>query len=175
MKKNLLIGELLNFSFVSLFGTFLHFLYDWTNQSVLAAPFSAVNESTWEHMKLFYFPFLIAALIQSRFFKEYKNFWCIKLISLIVGLLLIPILFYTYNGVIGKSPDFVNISIFFISAALSFLTEYYLFSRSFISSKHSKACFFIFLLIGLLFIIFTFFTPRLNIFLDPITKTYGIN
>lgn len=174
MKKNLLIWQISGFSAVSLFGTLLHFLYDWTNKSLLVAPFSAVNESTWEHLKLFYFPFLIVALIQSRFFKNYTNFWCVKLIGLIVGLVSIPVLFYTYNGVIGKSPDWINIAIFFISAAFSFLAEYYLFKRSFICSKYSKICFYIVLVIGLSFVLFTFLTPKLNIFLDPITNTYGI-
>ena len=174
MKKNLSFWQILGFSFVSLFGTLLHFLYDWTNKSVLIAPFSGVNESTFEHMKLFYFPFLLFALIQYRFFKGYKSFWCIKLIGLIIGLTSIPVLFYTYNGVIGKSPDWINISIFFISALLSFLAEHYLFKRSFISSKHCKACLYIIMFIGLLFFVFTFWTPKLNIFRDPLTNTYGI-
>ena len=174
MKPNLSIWQISGFSFVSLFGTLLHFLYDWTNKSLFLAPFSAVNESTFEHLKLFYFPFLLFALIQSRFFKKYKNFWCIKLIGLTVGLILIPVLFYTYNGAVGKSPDWLNISIFFISAALSFLAEYYLFKRSFICSKYSKICFYVILFIGLLFIVFTFWTPKLNIFKDPVANTYGI-
>lgn len=175
MKKNLLVWQISGFSFVSLFGALLHFIYDWTNKSLLVAPFSGVNESTWEHIKLLYFPLLTFALVQSRFFKDYKNFWCIKLIGISLGLISIPVLFYTYNGVVGKSPDWVNILIFFISAALSFLAEYYLFKKSFIASKYSKACFYIILFIGFLFIIFTFLTPKLNIFLDPVTNTYGIN
>ena len=48
-------------------GTILHFLYGLTKESVLVAPFSAVNESIWEHMKLMYFPLFVFALIQSRF------------------------------------------------------------------------------------------------------------
>ena len=37
-------------------GNLLHFVYDWTGQSPIAAPLAAVNESTWEHMKLFITP-----------------------------------------------------------------------------------------------------------------------
>ena len=33
------------------------------------------------------------------------------------SLVLIPVLFYTLNGVFGTTPDFVNITIFFVSAA----------------------------------------------------------
>lgn len=45
-------------------GSFLfHFLYVWT-QNGLIALFSAVNESIWEHVKIVFFPYLIAAGIE---------------------------------------------------------------------------------------------------------------
>lgn len=175
MKNNLSLWQFSGFSLTSLLGTLLHFVYDWTNKSLLIAPFSAVNESTWEHLKLLFFPFFLFALVQYRFFKGYKNFWCIKLVGVLTGLISIPVLFYTYNGAIAKSPDWLNIAFFFISAALSFLIEWYLFKRSFISSEYSKICFYSFLFIGVLFVIFTFWTPRLAIFKDPVTNTFGIN
>lgn len=93
MKRNLYLWQFVGFVMTVLGGTLLHFLYDLTNESVLVAPFSAVNESTWEHMKLMYFPLFVFALIQRRFFREYKSFWCIKLIGIITGLVLIPVLF----------------------------------------------------------------------------------
>ena len=64
MKKDLFLWQFGGFVFTVVLGTILHFLYDLTNQSVLVAPFSAVNESTFEHMKLMYFPMLIFSLIQ---------------------------------------------------------------------------------------------------------------
>ena len=44
---------------VILLGNTLHFVYDWTGQARWAAYVSAVNESTWEHMKLLFFPALL--------------------------------------------------------------------------------------------------------------------
>lgn len=173
MKQNLSLWQFAGFSLSTLFGTILHFLYDCTNKSLLIAPFSGVNESTWEHMKLLYFPLFIFALIQSRFFNDYKNFWCIKLIGILVGLLLIPVLFYTYNGVIGKSPDFINIAIFFVAAAATFILEYYLFKKNTIKCKRPWLAFLIIFFIGVLFVLFTFVTPEIAIFKDPITGSYG--
>ena len=167
MKRNLSLWQFSGFCLTSLFGTLLHFLYDWTNKNPLVAPFSAINESTWEHMKLLFFPLLIFALIESRFFKELKNFWCIKLIGTLSGLILIPVLFYTYNGSIGKSPDWLNITIFFVSAAVTFWLETKLFKRNSLRCKKGIICFFILCTIGLLFIIFTFSPPNLLIFKDP--------
>lgn len=94
MKRNLSLWQLAGFAFTSIGGTLLHFLYDLTGQSVVAAPFSAVNESTWEHMKLLFFPMFVFALVQSRFFGERPDFWCVKLAGSAAGLALIPVLFY---------------------------------------------------------------------------------
>ena len=104
MKRNLLMWQFAGFVTTAVCGTLLHFIYDLTNENIMAAAFSAVNESTWEHMKLMYFPMFIFALVQSRFFGEYKSFWCVKLIGIITRLVLIPVLFYTYNKAFWESP-----------------------------------------------------------------------
>ncbi len=174
MKRNLSLLQFAGFAFTSLFGTILHFLYDWTNKSIHIAPFSGVNESTWEHMKLLYFPIFIFALIQSRYFKDYKNFWCVKLLGIITGLSLIPILFYTYNGAVGRSPDWLNIAIFFISAAVAFYVETRLFKNCSPECYRPRLSFSILCIIGILFIIFTFQTPEIPFFQDPLTGTYGL-
>ena len=114
MKRSIRLWQLLGFGVTALGGTLLHFLYDWTEKSAWIAPFSGVNESTWEHMKLLFWPTFLFAVMQSLFFKERSDFWCVKLAGTLLGLTLIPVLFYTYNGVIGKSPDWLNITIFFI-------------------------------------------------------------
>ena len=89
MKLKLLRWQLAGFAVTVLGGVLLHFLYNWMQQSILIAPFSSVNESTWEHMKLLFFPMFIFALFQSQFFKEFKNFWCVKLVGILTGLVLI--------------------------------------------------------------------------------------
>ena len=174
MKRNISLWQFVGFSLTSLLGTILHFLYEWAGKSPLAALVSGVNESTWEHMKLLYFPLFAFAVVQSFFFKENSNFWCIKLRGILTGLILIPLIFYLYNGVIGKSPDWLNISIFFISAATVFICETRLLKRRDVQCKNPRAAFLVICLIGLSFILFTFATPRLGIFLDPVTGGYGV-
>jgi hypothetical protein len=160
---------------VSVFlGTVLHFLYEWSGEAVWIAPFSGVNESTWEHMKLLFWPMFLFAIVQSFFFKEKENFWCVKLKGIMLGIGLIPVIFYTYNGVIGKSPDWLNISIFFVCAAISFIYETKLLKYAETKCKYSKLSFAVLCIIALLFIIFTFFTPEISIFKDPLTNTFGI-
>jgi len=97
MKRNEWLWSLAGFAFVSLGGTLLHYLYNWTGQSTLVAPFSGINESTWEHMKLLFWPLFVFVLIQTPHFKQYKSFWCVKLLGTVFGICSIPVLFYSYH------------------------------------------------------------------------------
>ena len=174
MKRSIKLWQLWGFAVVCLLGTVLHFLYDWLGAAVWIAPFSGVNESTWEHMKLLFWPMFLFAIFQSFFFKDMNNYWCIKLRGTLLGLVLIPVLFYTYNGVIGESPDWINIAIFFIAAAFAYLYETYLFIKGDIPCKSSKLPIAVLCCIALLFVIFTFITPEIGIFKDPLTGNYGL-
>ena len=174
MKRSWGLWQLWGFAAVSLFGTVLHFLYDWLGGAVWIAPFSGVNESTWEHMKLLFWPAFIFAVIQSFFFKDRSDFWCIKLRGILVGLLTIPVLFYTYNGAVGKSPDWLNVTIFFISAAAAFIYEWRQLKKEISPCLSPRLALSLLCALGISFIIFTFRAPELGIFRDPLTGGFGI-
>ena len=173
MKKDLKLWQFAVFCVVSLMGTLLHYLYNWI-ESPVTALLSGVNESTFEHMKLLYVPMLIFALVQYLFFKERKDYWCIKLIGSLSGTLLIPVIFYTYNGAFGKSPDWLNIAIFFVCAAVSAFVEYVLFKSGKIKCRHPILPFAALIIVYVLFAVFTFYPPKLPLFMDPVTFSYGI-
>ena len=173
MKRSIGLWQLMGFSVTSLGGTLLHFLYEWSGDAILVAPFSGVNESTWEHMKLLFWPMFFFAIVQSFFFCDRRGFWCVKLRGIILGLSLIPIIFYTYNGAIGSSPDWINIAIFFVSAAIAYVWELRRFKNEKTTCKQTAAIALLCAL-ALLFVLFTFVTPELGIFKDPLTQTYGI-
>lgn len=174
MKRSIGLWQLVGFAATSLGGTLLHFLYDWLGETAWIAPFSGINESTWEHMKLLFWPMFIYAIVQSFFFKERKDFWCVKAGGILLGLVLIPMIFYTYNGVIGRSPDWINIAIFFISAGASYLFETRRFNRNATHCRNPRHALVLLSVIAVLFIVFTFATPQIGIFKDPLTGTYGI-
>ena len=155
---------------VAVLGTILHFLYDWTGESGVVKPFSAIDESTWQHMKIMYFPMLIFGVVQWFFFrKEYPCFYVVKLIGILVGLTLIPIVFYTYNGAFGKSPDWLNITIFMVADICAFVVEYRLFRRL----NDCKRLWNILsltaiLVMGVLFVLLTYMPPNLPLFISPV-------
>ena len=51
--------EGIGFIAVSIAGTLMHFIYEWSGNNKIVALFAPVNESPWEHLKLLFFPFVI--------------------------------------------------------------------------------------------------------------------
>lgn len=174
MKRSIGLWQLMGFAVTCFVGTVLHFLYDWLGETVWVAPFSGVNESTWEHMKLLFWPMLLFAAVQRVFIRDRADFWCVKLRGVLRGLVMIPVLFYTYNGAIGRSPDWINITIFFIAAALAYLREMRLFRTETLLCRSSKSAVAVLLVLALLFVMFTFAAPGIGIFRDPLTGGYGM-
>lgn len=171
--KKMPLWSVVGFTFVSVAGTLLHFVYEWSGEPVLLAPFCAVNESIWEHMKLLYYPMLAFFFIEWRFRNgKTPAFFCSYLFGTLAGIVLIPILYYTYTGALGIFSDAVNIGIFFVSAAAAFFCIRYLESR--LSGRFSSACVAFLILIGAVFAVFTFFPVKIPIFRDPVTGGYGI-
>ena len=166
MKHKIRLWQIWGFAFTSLLGTLLHFLYEWCGGAVWIAPFSGINESTWEHMKLIFWPMLVFAVIEGFFFRDRGDFACIKCRGILIGLTLIPVLFYTYNGAVGKSPDWLNISIFFISTAVAYIYE----ARRLLGEDDERCDRIIptitLIAIATLFVIFTFLPPDLPIFIS---------
>ncbi|MBE7079204.1 MAG: hypothetical protein E7380_05040 [Clostridiales bacterium] len=173
MRKTLYLWQLVGLTFTAVAGTLLHFLYPWT-QSRFVASFSAVNESVWEHMKLLFFPAFLFAFVEYLFLgRYYKNFWQTKLCGILLGVSLIPALFYTYNGALGVSPAWINILIFFLAAFLAFYWE-----GKQMGNRQTKltalGAILLLFMVAIAFVLFTFFTPPLPLFLDPITGGYGL-
>ena len=174
MKGSIKRWQIIGFLVTSIVGTLLHFLYEWLGEAAWIAPFSGVNESTWEHMKLLFWSMFLFSIVQSFFFKDRKDFWYVKLKGILLGLALIPIIFYTYNGAIGKSPSWFNIAIFFITTAIVYIYETKEFNKNKMKFISPKLAIPLLSAIALLFVAFTFKTPELEIFRDPISGGYGI-
>lgn len=173
MKKiSILKFEIISTIFISILGTLLHFTFDWSNNNQLVGIFSAVNESTWEHLKLLFFPMLITTIIGHFYYKNtISNYLCYKTKGIIIALLFIVIFFYTYTGIIGYNITTLNIGSFFFAIVLG---EYYTYK----TIKNNLPCnnlisTIIILTLCICFITFTFYPPHIGIFLDPVTNKYG--
>ena len=170
MKRSIALWQMGGVAFTAVLGTLLHFLYGWTGKNVGVAPFAAVNESTWEHMKLFFVPALLFAAIQSRFFRDNKGFWWIKLLGILLGLTLIPALFYTIKGAFGVSPAWWNILLFVLATGSAYGMEGALLKRSELRWRWQWIAVVLLAVLGAAFVFFTFAPPDLPLFQDPTLK-----
>lgn len=174
MRKPVPCWQPAGFMFTSILGTLLHFLFDWTGQSLPAALFSAVNESIWEHMKLIYYPMLLYALMEYRFWgRSAASFWCVKLAGMLLALSLIPTIYYTYTGILGISADWFNVTIFFIAAGAAYWLETRLFQKGCACRMSPGTALALMCLTGIAFMLLTFFPPRIPFFQDPVTGSFG--
>lgn len=174
MKKRIPYWQTVGFLFTAVVGTLLHFLFDWTGRNMVAALFSAVNESIWEHFKLLFYPMAAFALAEYLDWGKYeKSFWCIKLLGILLGLTLVVVVYYTYTGILGENSDWVNITLFFLAAGVAYWTETQLFIREFSCPVGAKIAVVPLFLLAILFTVFTFHPPRIPLFRDPVTGTYG--
>lgn len=169
MKKSSLYGII----FTVVLGILLHFTYILSNNNIIFALFSAVNESTWEHLKLIFFPFVIYSIFEYVNIGKYiPNYITAKFLGISFGLISIPILFYSYIILLKKDNFIIDISIFLISVVVSYLICIYVYNNKAISFNIISLL--LIILIMICFFIFTFYPPHLPLFLDPVTKTYGV-
>ena len=174
MKKSISTWQMVGFVFTGVLGTLLHFVFDWTDGSMIAAVFSAVNESIWEHIKLLIYPMLLFALVEYKVWgREVTCFWQVKLFGLLAGIVLIPGLYYTYTGILGKSADWFNITIFFIVAAAVYYMETKLLQKESHCHISNRLVGMLVILLPVVFTLLTFYPPHIPLFQDPVTYTYG--
>jgi hypothetical protein len=124
-------------------------------------------------MKLSFYPMTLTIFVHSQlpgFF--YEGFWGVGFVTIFVATMLVPVLYYPIRALIGKEIPAVSIGLYFVCILISFILEYYLLSNMIYFFDATIA----YILIGLLFLIFalfTYFPPRLQIFKDSIYKKFG--
>lgn len=163
--KNL---EIISFFLTSLLGVLFHFVYEWSGMHLFVGFFFPVNESTWEHLKLIFFPIVLVSLLEY-FIGGIRrpDYICIKLRSTLLGMLVIVVLFYTYSGILGTIIDWVNITIFFIAVAIAYLYSYRKLNDDTHIPCNPNLSLLIFFTVTVLFMVFTVFPPDLGLFRAP--------
>ena len=158
---------------ISTVGTLSHFLYDIFNHNKVVGLFSAVNESTWEHIKIALTPTFLWSLIDGYQFGFLPNYFIGKCASLLIIIILMPILYYGYKYILKKESIIFNISSFYFVIIASQFSFYYIIgANSFKYVYIYLSCICTFLIFGG-YMIHTLMPAKSIIFKDPITKKYG--
>ena len=157
------------FLFISVLGVLLHFTYEWSGDNPIVALFSAVNESTWEHLKLLFFPMLLLTIIELLFTEKRQwpsNYLFARTIGILSGMAFIVIAFYTLTGVFAKLPDAVNIALYFLGVFLALCIENKINRGN--SQNHSAFAAVILLTLTIAFFVFTNYPPSIGLFANPV-------
>lgn len=166
--KKLNLYTIVGILFVILLGTLWHFVYEWSGNNFIVGLFFPVNESTWEHMKLYFFPMVLYALFMNRLLKsEYPCVGSALLGGILLGTFLIPVLFYTYSGILGKNLMFFDIATFVLSVLFGFLCVY----RLTLSCRLFALKWLFRLLVlalAMCFLVFSYIPPAIGLFMPPV-------
>ncbi len=160
--------------FTLLFGNLLHFVYGWTGQAQWAAYLSAVNESTWEHMKLLAVPWVVWSVVSIAVSRSAAAALP-RAAGLLTGLTAIPTLFYTYTGIVGKSVDVVNVLLFQVAVLLAyFVSAAMQRGGKFAAAPWQIVGILVHLAAVVFFVLWTLAPPDIPLFVDPTNGTRGI-
>lgn len=154
-------------------GTLAHFLYDLSHQNKILGLFTAVNESTWEHVKIAITPTLLWSLVDGFFYGDNPNYFTAKLASLLILTFFIPLVFYSYTRATKKPFLPLDITIFLVAIILAQLAFTAIINQSAIpywaTYLSAVGCFIFF---GA-YMTLTIMPLKQAPFKDPVTGQYG--
>lgn len=160
---------------VSILGTLLHFLYEFSGGNLLVAIFSAVNESIWEHIKIAVMPTYIVAIFKMWIIEERKcNLWTSLFAKVLTLIIIIPLLFYSYKAINNTENLIIDIAIFYISIIISEFIEYIIQNKVEVSAKVEDIFKYLNIFLVIIFALFTFFPPKIELFIDKTNNKFGI-
>lgn len=167
MNKKLFYYTIAGILFTATAGTLLHFAYEYSGKNPIVGMFVPVSESTWEHMKLVFFPSFLYILAGWPFFyKSYPAFFPSYLAGTFTGTLAVAVIFYSYTGILGTHYLILDIITFLASVLVDFCLSYQLCIQN---SRPIPTPLLVTLTISLMvgFFIFTYHPPDIGLFQIP--------
>lgn len=104
--------------FVVAAGSLLHFAFVWSGRNPIVAIFSATNESTWEHLKLAFWPALLLAPVQRWRYGPLPGFLPGTVVRCLLPSVSIVALFYGYTAVTGANYLAADIATFVVAVCI---------------------------------------------------------
>ena len=160
---------------ISIIGTLSHFLYDMSKHNKFIGLFGAVNESTWEHIKIALTPTILWALVDGYMYRINPNYFLAKFVSLLTIIVIMPLMFYGYKHLLKKHILFVDIIIFYLVITCSQCLFFYVILLSpILYIFQYLACVGTFILFAC-YMVLTLMPIKNFLFKDPISNEYGFD
>jgi hypothetical protein len=173
-KRSIFWYELAGMVFITIIGSMLHFTFELSDFQPIVSVFSAVNESVWEHLKIAFWPTLLFAIVEYRYFiKKTNNFFFAKTLGIFSIMVIIPVIFYTYT-IFLEHNLIIDVISFIFAIIVGQLVSYKLLTFKQLSKNLKLISIVALIILGLAFVVFTFYPPQIQLFQDPNTGEYGI-
>jgi hypothetical protein len=159
---------------IIILGTSLHFTFEWSGFQEIVGIFSAINESVWEHMKIAFMPSLLFMIIEYRYlYKKTNNFFFAKALGIYTTIIIIPIIYYAYTIFMEHNLT-IDILSFVFAIIVGQLISYKMLTSKQLSKNLRLISIIALIILGLAFVIFTFYPPQIHLFQDSVTGEYGL-
>lgn len=169
--------------FVTVAGSLLHFAFELSDFWRPLAFVAAVNESAWEHSKIYFWPGVLFALVQYTYTRNVaNNYWLGKALALVVTPLSIFIIYYSYLAIVQivdtKTSLQVMLSIMLIGISLGQFVSYLVLAAEPLRPRLRRLALPLYIVMLGMYSSFTFLPPRIflfeNFFCYRYTGDYGI-
>ncbi len=160
MKKRFVIAAVV----AAVGGCALHFFYELLPFSLVAI-FAPINESPWEHLKLLFWPTLLAASVLAQKSAHPKQLWSAFFLVLLIMPLFLLGMFYLL-GALGLDSLPTDIALYFLTMFGGFALAYALYHKPWVARFGGFALMLV-ILYGAILILFSFAAPPLPIFQAP--------
>lgn len=173
-RRKILFSHIFGAIFTVFLGSLLHFIYELSGSFKPVAIIGAVNESTWEHLKIAFWPAFIFAIIEYFIYgKKQKNFYFAKVKEFYIIPILIIAFFYSYTAFIEHNL-FLDIFVFVLAIIIGYMVSYKILFWQKDFSKYRILSIGLIILLVIAFSLFSYFPIENFLFLDPVTSSYGI-
>ena len=155
---SMLIGMIFTF----FLGILLHFVYDWSRNSLLVAFIAPTNESLFEHLKLLMTPYLIWALAEYAHYGQYMHaFVPGKVIGLWLGFVLMIGLHLLYTAILDRKIVALDVTVFAVAILAAFIAAEFCMTLTFFDAAGLEIIFDALLVLTVMvFAIFTVYPPH---------------
>ena len=162
MKKQFLLAGVA----ACVLGTAAHFFYDWFPTPLIGL-FTPVNESIWEHLKLLFWPTILAGVWLARKSGQPQRLWGAILWAVLAMPPALLSVYYVLNAGFAVESLIVDIILYYLTMAGGFYLAYRLYLRG---GTEKQTGFLVMAagLYGLALTVFTLSAPNLPIFVPKI-------
>lgn len=179
-RRRIILWEAGAFVFVMLGASALHFAYELSGFQLWVTAFGSVNESTFEHLKLFFWPALLLAAVQHAYTRErVNNFWLAKATAMLVAPIVLIVSFYFYLGIAlpiyGRGALWADIGTGALGVLAGNLVSYRIMTAHTRGRAVAVASLVAIALMAVMYVVFTHAPPRVFLFEDFMRYTYSGN